>query len=249
MDTRLNTVWWALRVGLGLGAFLAGLDKFFNLLTNWEMYLSPLAGRMIPFEPALFMQLIGVVEMAVGLLLLAGITRIGGYVMMGWLLAIAINLVTTGMFFDLAVRDVEMAIGAFALARLSEVRQKEGAPFGARIPHVALILAALLPMLSVLVPPALAADQTWTNVSVIDSLCLAKFKAKPDDHPRECALQCVKGGYGLITAEGAYLRFDETGNKLALEALKSSTRSDHLRATVTGERDGETIKVRTLKLD
>jgi hypothetical protein len=238
-----------LRVGLGLGAFLAGLDKFFNVLTNWEMYLSPLAGRLIPFETALFMKCIGVVEMAVGFLLLAGVTRIGGYVMMGWLTAIALNLVTTGMFFDLAVRDLEMALAAFALARLSEVRQEETVLFARRIPHAALILVGLIPLLSALATPVLAAEETWTNVPVIDTQCLTKFKAKPDDHPRECALQCVKGGYGLITEQGAYLKFDETGNKLALAALKVSSKTDHLRATVTGERDGETVKVHALKLN
>jgi uncharacterized membrane protein YphA (DoxX/SURF4 family) len=135
MDTRLNSAFWVLRVGLGLGAFLAGLDKFFNILANWEMYLSPLAGRLIPFSPALFMQIVGVVEMAVGVLLLAGLTRIGGYVMMAWLVAIALNLVSSGMFFDLAVRDVEMALGAFALARLTEARQKEGVRVGHAVPH------------------------------------------------------------------------------------------------------------------
>jgi hypothetical protein len=138
MDTRLNTAWWVLRVGLGVGAFLAGLDKFFNLLTNWEMYLSPLAGRLLPFSATLFMQLVGVVEMAVGAILLAGLTRIGGYVMMAWLLAIASNLVTTGMFFDLAVRDVEMALAAFVLARLSEVRQEEAAFVARPVPRQAL---------------------------------------------------------------------------------------------------------------
>ena len=60
--------------------------------------------------------------MAVGLLILAGWTRWGGYIAMAWLVGIAVNLVTTGMFYDLAVRDVEIAIGAYALARLSEVR-------------------------------------------------------------------------------------------------------------------------------
>ena len=64
--------------------------------------------------------------MAVGLVLLAGLTRWGGYVMMAWLLAIAVNLLTTGMFYDLAVRDVEIALAAFALARLSEARMADG---------------------------------------------------------------------------------------------------------------------------
>jgi len=120
----LNSAWWALRVGLGLGPFLAGLDKFFNILADWGMYLSPLAERFLPVSPPVFMRAVGVVEMGVGLLILAGQTRIGGYLAMGWLLAIAANLVTTGMFYDLAVRDVEIAIAAYALARLTEARKE-----------------------------------------------------------------------------------------------------------------------------
>ncbi len=120
----LNSAWWALRVGLGLGPFLAGLDKFFNILADWGMYLSPLAERFLPVSAQVFMRAVGVVEMAVGLLILVGQTRIGGYLAMGWLLAIAVNLVTTGMFYDLAVRDVEIAIAAYALARLTEARRR-----------------------------------------------------------------------------------------------------------------------------
>ena len=101
MSKELDSAWWALRIGLGLGPFLAGLDKFFNILANWEMYLSW--------------------------------TRLGAYVAMVWLVAIAINLATTGMFFDLAVRDVEIAIGAYALARLTEVRESAAVPAGSRV--------------------------------------------------------------------------------------------------------------------
>jgi uncharacterized membrane protein YphA (DoxX/SURF4 family) len=124
MDRRVNQVYWVLRIGLGAAAFLAGLDKFFNRLADWSMYLSPLATRVVPLSAPTFMRIAGVLEMIVGLALLAGVTRIGGYVIMAWLIAIAINLVTTGMFYDIAVRDVEMSLGAFALARLSEVRQQ-----------------------------------------------------------------------------------------------------------------------------
>ena len=122
MTRGLSSAWWALRIGLGLGPFLAGLDKFFNILTDWGMYLSPLAEKLLPVSAAIFMRAVGVVEMAVGLAILAGWTRIGAYVAMVWLLAIAGNLMTTGMFYDLAVRDVEIAIGAYALAQLSEAR-------------------------------------------------------------------------------------------------------------------------------
>lgn len=120
---KLNAPWWALRIGLGLGPFLAGLDKFFNILTNWEMYLSPLAERFLPFSGATFMHIVGVIEMIVGLAILTRWTREASYVAMVWLILIALNLLTTKMFFDLAVRDVEIAIAAFSLARLTEYRK------------------------------------------------------------------------------------------------------------------------------
>ena len=111
-----------MRVAFGLTAFLAGLDKFFGLLVDWVQYLSPLITKTIPFSPDLFMRAVGVIEMAVGILVLAGLTRIGGYVMMAWLTLIALSLVTTGHYFDIAVRDLGMAVGAYAMARISEVR-------------------------------------------------------------------------------------------------------------------------------
>lgn len=120
-EKKLRTVWWVLRIGLGTGVFLAGLDKFFNILTDWSMYLSPLAEKMLPVSVNFFMRAMGVIEMIVGLVILIGPTSIGAYIAMLWLWGIAVNLLTTGMFRDLAVRDVEMSLGAFALARISEI--------------------------------------------------------------------------------------------------------------------------------
>lgn len=117
---RLTTPWWALRAGIGATAFLAGLDKFFNLLADWPGYLSPIAAQLLPISANSFMHIVGVIEMAVGAAILAGLTRLGGYVAAAWLAGIALNLVTTGHFFDIAVRDVAMAIAAFTLARLTE---------------------------------------------------------------------------------------------------------------------------------
>ena len=122
-DSRLDQAWWTLRIGLGVGPFLAGLDKYFNLLTNWTGYISPLALKILPFSGQTFMHIVGVIEMIVGLAILTKWTRVGAYVASAWLLAIAINLVSTGMFFDVAVRDVEMALAAFVLARITEVRR------------------------------------------------------------------------------------------------------------------------------
>src|ERR1035437_2190988 len=121
-NNKLNSSWWALRIGLGLAAFLAGLDKFFNLLTNWSMYLSPVAERFLPVTGKTFMLMTGPIEMLVGLCILTRWTRLGAYVLSAWLLAISINLVTTGGFYDVAVRDVEIAIAAYVLANLTEVR-------------------------------------------------------------------------------------------------------------------------------
>ena len=79
MDQRLNSSWWALRIALGAAPFLAGLDKFFNLLTNWTMYLNPLALRVVPVGPGTFMRAVGVVEMIVGIAILTRWTRLGAY--------------------------------------------------------------------------------------------------------------------------------------------------------------------------
>ena len=117
---RLTTPWWALRVGLGAATFLAGLDKFFNLLADWPAYLSPIASHLLPMSPAAFVRVVGVIEMIVGAGILAGFTQLGGYAAAVWLLCIAANLVTTGKYFDIAVRDVGLAISAFTLARLTE---------------------------------------------------------------------------------------------------------------------------------
>ena len=121
-DSRLDQSWWLLRIGLGVGPFLAGLDKYFNLLANWPAYISPLALKMLPFSGQTFMHIVGVIEMIVGLAILTRWTRFGAYVASAWLVAIAVNLVMTGAYLDVAVRDLEMALAAFVLARLTEVR-------------------------------------------------------------------------------------------------------------------------------
>lgn len=122
LDSRLENAWWILRIGLGVGPFLAGLDKFTNLLTHWTNYLSPVAVKLLPFSAQTFMHIVGVIEMIVGLAILTRWTRLGAYVAAIWLVLIAVNLLTTGMYFDVAVRDVEMALAAFVLGRLTEVR-------------------------------------------------------------------------------------------------------------------------------
>jgi uncharacterized membrane protein YphA (DoxX/SURF4 family) len=118
-DPRLQKPWWALRLSYGLVPIVAGLDKFTNLLTDWTQYMSPL----VPLPPRIFMPIVGVIEIAAGVLVLSRLTRVGAYVVSAWLIGIALNLLTTGRYFDIAARDVVLAVGAFALARLTELRE------------------------------------------------------------------------------------------------------------------------------
>lgn len=122
-DHNLSISWWTLRIGLGLAPILAGLDKFFNLLTNWEMYLDPAIPHLLHIPATTFMYIVGVVEIAAGILVFTRLTRYAAYIITAWLLAIAANLLAQAMFFDIAVRDVELSLAAFVLAKLTEMRQ------------------------------------------------------------------------------------------------------------------------------
>jgi hypothetical protein len=125
MDSRLMAPTTALRIALGLMATLAGLDKFFDLLAQWDSYVAPAAAALLPFSPHVLMMIVGVVEFAVGLTILAVRPALGSYVASVWLLLVAGNLVLGGHF-DVAVRDVVLAIAAFATARLITVREQAG---------------------------------------------------------------------------------------------------------------------------
>jgi hypothetical protein len=122
----------SLRYSLGTTAFLAGLDKFFNLMTDWEKYLSPAIKEKVPVSDRTFMKVIGVIEMAAGAGLLAGWNESMGYTIAGWLLGISGNLVTNG-YYDIAVRDTNMALEALILARVAAMKKKsEAAETGTR---------------------------------------------------------------------------------------------------------------------
>ena len=109
------------------------------------------------------------------------------------------------------------------------------------------MLASLLAF-GMLASPALAATQTFNDVSVLDVACSTKEAANADAHTRECALTCEKSGFGIVTADQKFLKFDANGNAKILTQLKSSTKVDHLRVNVTGKVDGDTLKVSSVKL-
>lgn len=109
-----------LKLTFGIVPIVAGLDKFTNLLTNWADYLGNNAG-MIPFDALVFMKIVGVIEIIAGILVLAR-PLIGAYVVMAWLICIALQLLIGGNYLDVAVRDLVMAVGAYTLAQLTKMK-------------------------------------------------------------------------------------------------------------------------------
>jgi hypothetical protein len=109
----------ALHWGFTVAPILAGADKFTHLLVNWEQYLAPAIAKMLPFPGHVFMMAAGLIELAAGV----GVffkPRLFGYVVSAWLACIILNLALSGAYLDVALRDLGLALGAFALAKLSE---------------------------------------------------------------------------------------------------------------------------------
>ena len=125
---RVNTVQHLLRVLFGVVPMVAGADKFFNLLTNWSQYINPSMERLLPVSTTTFMHTVGVIEIAAGLLVLSRFKTLGAYVVSAWLAAIAVSLIASGRYLDVAVRDFVMSASAYALASLSQVHQEQSAP-------------------------------------------------------------------------------------------------------------------------
>lgn len=115
-----RSVWTILRITFGIVPIVAGADKFTDLLTNWDMYLNPTIASMLPFSPHVFMQIVGGIEIVAGIIVLAK-PSVGGWIVMAWLICIALQLIAMGKYLDVAVRDLVMSIGAMSLARLSSV--------------------------------------------------------------------------------------------------------------------------------
>jgi hypothetical protein len=109
-------------------------------------------------------------------------------------------------------------------------------------------LTSLLLLLGASAVPAFAASASYKNVSVVDVNCSSKAAANADAHTRACALKCAGSGYGIITNDNKFVRFDAAGNQQVVAALKASDRTDHLRVDVSGDLDGSTLRVASLKL-
>ena len=109
-----------LHIGFTVAPLLAGLDKFLHLLTNWDQYLAPVVNNTLGGRGHQFMLVVGVIEMVAGIGVLLK-PKIFGYVVGLWLLGIIVNLLLIPGFFDVALRDLGLSLGAFALARLAAI--------------------------------------------------------------------------------------------------------------------------------
>ena len=107
-----------LRTVFTVAPILFGLDKFTNILTDWTVYLAPQATAIVPLAPHVFMYVVGVVEIVAGVAV-AVRPRFGSLLVAAWLAGIIINLLLLGSFYDVALRDFGLLVGALALNRLS----------------------------------------------------------------------------------------------------------------------------------
>ncbi len=111
------------------------------------------------------------------------------------------------------------------------------------------LLPAALALAGLMAGPALAAEQTWKNASITDTMCYNKVKKDPDKHETKCLLKCQKSGYGMITEDGKLLKFDAEGNKMTVQALEATKKESGIRATIVGEQEGDKIKVKSIKIE
>jgi len=108
-----------LHLAFTIAPIVAGVDKFFHFLVNWNQYLAPIVPRVTGLSAQTFMMGVGAIEIVAGLLV-AFMPRIGGWIVGLWLCGIIVNLLAIPAYFDVALRDLGLALGAFALARLAD---------------------------------------------------------------------------------------------------------------------------------
>ena len=113
-----HQVFWVLRIGFTLLPIIFGLDKFFDVLTDWSTYLAPWIDDLVPGTAHQAMLAVGVIEIVAGVLV-AVAPRIGGFVVAAWLAGIILNLLLLGDFYDVALRDFGLFLAALALSRLA----------------------------------------------------------------------------------------------------------------------------------
>lgn len=110
---------WILRIAFTVAPIVAGLDKYFHMLVNWDQYLAPVVSRLLSVSPHKFMLAVGAIEIVAGIIV-AIAPRIGGWIVAAWLLGIIVNLIMVPGYYDVALRDLGLMLAAIALARLAD---------------------------------------------------------------------------------------------------------------------------------
>lgn len=112
-----------LKLTFGIVPIVAGLDKFTNILTQWENYLHPGISGILPFDPHILLMIVGIIEITAGIIVFVK-PALGGFIVAAWLALIALTLLARGNFIDVAIRDLVMAISAYSMARLANLSDK-----------------------------------------------------------------------------------------------------------------------------
>jgi len=116
----VNSIFNILKLTFVVVPIVAGLDKFTNILCDWTQYINPSLLDMLPFSGGTFMMIVGIIEIVAGILVFVK-PKIGGLVVSAWLVLIALTLLASWKFADVAVRDLVMAISAFSMAKMAQI--------------------------------------------------------------------------------------------------------------------------------
>ena len=116
-----------MRLTFGIVPIVAGLDKFTNLLTHWADYLNPAVAHILPVSAMAFMKIVGIIEIVAGIIVLVR-PLVGAYIVMAWLICIALQLIAGGHYLDVAIQDLVMTIGAYALTKHNNANEHELQP-------------------------------------------------------------------------------------------------------------------------
>jgi len=130
-DNPAFQAFWLLRLGFTVAPILFGLDKFAHVLVNWDRYLAPWINRIVPGTAHEAMFAVGAIEIVAGLIVFLR-PRFGGYLVAAWLAGIIVNLLTFPGFYDIALRDFGLLLGALTLARLATVFPESLRPTSSR---------------------------------------------------------------------------------------------------------------------
>lgn len=118
-DMSLSGVWNALRFTYGIGFIVLGVDKFFNFIVDWQVYLWQEIPQTFGVDPTLIVYAAGVIEIVAGLAILSRYARAGGYILGTWLLLVVVNLALRGGFWEVAISQLMLAISTYSFAQLT----------------------------------------------------------------------------------------------------------------------------------